>query len=518
MGLWGTSGGLKSPFPAARWNKQTGKLLSKSEAWDTLPSEAQQKALLMPSWDFLHENGHVWSKYISEADEQHETLFLIPAEGYYEVIQRLSKVEEELHLYREQLHAFVQNAPVPLFLIQKDQSYRITFANRLLLDTAGIPLAQLYKGLTLQDIAGSATSAIQKVLEEAEQHQKPVQEVVWKESEQGTIYWLIRAFPFRTSTLNGIMVSILDITREKLQEEALAQAYHELQAQTEELRQNQEELMAVNEALKEAQEESESRRKELESSLQAAQRYQRTLLMRTHALYEKWGYDYVSVVTRAHTYVGGDFLLVRQTKEYLYVALGDATGHGVSGALLAITIQGLLSQALVVSSPDQIHLALEEVHDQLIQILEVPPDRLSTEGAEVIVVALPLARTGSFYVTSAGRPIYLALPSGEFAEYNQRRRGLGWNLPGKEREPFITETIPYIPQAMLYFFTDGMTDQFDSSGKRIGNRTLLNWIQEAVQLSTDPRTQTRHILQQWNARRGEGGTLTDDATLIALQL
>ncbi|MDW8016188.1 MAG: SpoIIE family protein phosphatase [Bacteroidia bacterium] len=518
MGLWGTSGGVKSPFPAARWNKQTGKLLSKNEAWDALPSEIQQNALLMPSWDFLHENGHIWSKYIMESDEQHETFFLLPAEGYHEVVQRLTKVEEELRFYREQLHAFVQNAPVPLFLIQRDRGHRITFANQLLLETAGIPLAQLYKGISLQDVAGSATLEVQKILDEAEKHQKPVQEIVQKEGKQGTVYWLVRAFPFHTSTLDGIMVGVLDITREKLQEEMLAQAYQELQAQAEELRQSQEELIAVNEALKAAQEESENRRKELEASLQAAQRYQRTLLMRTHTLYEKWGYDRVSVVTRVHTYVGGDFLLIRKTKEHLYVGLGDATGHGVSGALLAITVQGLLSQALAEVPPDQIHLALQEVHDHLIQILEVPPDRLSTEGAEVIVVALPLARTGSIYITSAGRAAYLALPSGELTEYNQRRRGLGWNLPGKEKEPFITETLPYLPQATLYLFTDGMTDQLDPSGKRIGTRTFLQWIREAVQLSSDPRTQTRYILQQWNNWRGENSALTDDATLIALQL
>lgn len=518
MALWGTGGGLKSPFPAVRWNKQTGKLLSKNEAWDALSPDTQRQALLMPSWDFLHENGHIWTKYITESDEQYESSFLIPAEGYYEVVQRLYKVEEELRFYREQLYGFVQNVPVPLFLIQKDQGHRITFANQLLLETTGIPLAQLYKGISLQDIAGSAAPAFQRIFEEAERHQKPVQEIVCKQNEQDTTYWLVRAFPFRTSALSGTMVSVLDVTREKLQEEMLSHAYQELQARAEELRKNQEELMAVNKALKAAQEESELRRRELEASLQAAQRYQRTLLMRTQALYEKWGYDNVSVVARAHTYVGGDFLLVREVKDYLYVGLGDATGHGVSGALLAITVQGLLSQALMGLPPDQIHLALQEVHEQLIQILEVPPNHPSTEGAEVIIAALPLARAGNIYLASAGRPAYLGFPSGELIEYHQRRCGLGWNLLRKEKESFVTNTIPYAPQATLYFFTDGMTDQLDASGKRIGTRTLLQWIREAVQRSSAPRTQTRHILQQWNAWRGEEEALTDDATLIALRL
>lgn len=524
MPLFRSSTTLLTPFPGISWNRHTGKVLAKNEAWEVLPPELQRQALEMPSWDFLHADGRIWYKYIVEEQGDTETFFLLPAEAYYDVIQRLEKAQAEAKYLREQLHAFVQNVPLPLFVIDlahPHEKERIAFGNKLLMDLLQLPLRRLYEGLRLEDIFGSSVFQVRPLIERAQQLQSALQEVIERPMDGQLQYWLIRAFPFRAPSLSGIMVGIIDLTREKEQERVLAQAFHELQVQAEELRQSQEELLSVNEALEAARNESEARRRELEDSLKAAQRYQRTILFRTKTLYEAWGYERVSVVAKPHTYVGGDFVIARKVGKWLYAGIGDATGHGSSGALLAVTIQSFLHQALLqLTEPYLLHQALEEVRAELADLWEIQlGEQLSNEGAEVALVALPLdERINELYVATAGRSVYLLHPDGEVEEYQQGRRALGWSVPGEAPESYATQKITLPSAATLFLFTDGITDQLGSGGKRLGRKTFLSWLPECAPFLGDPRAQTRYLLQKWYSWKGEEVEQTDDLLLVALRL
>lgn len=524
MPLFRSGTALQVPFPGVSWNRQNGKILAKNEAWDTLSAEVQAQAFSMPAWDFLHTEGRIWSKHVIEDSGEIETFYLLPAEAYYDVIQRLERAQTEAKQLREQLHAFVQNVPMPLFVIEPERHNgqgRITFANKPLIELLHLPLRRLYEGLTLEDILGAAVFRGWSLLEKAQQTQSAVQEVVELPDAEHPRYWLLRAFPFQTSHLSGIIVGVIDLTKEKQQEQALMEAYQELQVQTEELRQNQEELLSVNEALEAARAESDARRQELEDSLKAAQRYQRTILFRTHTLYEAWGYERVSVVARAHTYVGGDFIISRRVGDWLYAGIGDATGHGSSGALLAVTVQSILHQALLqLSSPTQLHTVLEEVRRELADIWEVQlGEQLSNDGAEVAIIALPLsADRKHLYMATAGRPVYLLSPDGSVEEYLQGRRALGWSVPGQPLETYTTTTLPYPAGSTIFLFTDGITDQLGPSGKRLGRKAFLSWLPECAPFTGDPRSQTRLLLQKWNDWKSDSIEQTDDLLLLAFAL
>lgn len=524
MALFRTKAGLEVPFPGVSWHKETGKILAHNQAWEFLSPDVRQQALTMPAWDFLHTGTQIWSKHIVKDDEEVETFYLLPAEAYYDVIQRLEKAQSEAKYVREQLHAFVQNVPLPLFVVEREKQGsegRITFANKLLIDLLQIPLKRLYQGLTLEDILGVGVYKGQSIIDQSEKTKQPVQELIELPGTEHPRYWLLRAFPFETASLRGVMVGILDLTKEKLQERALTEAFQELQVQTEELRQNQEELASVNEALNVALREAEERRRELEESLRAAQRYQRTILFRTRTLYEVWGYERVATVARPHTYVGGDFIIARRVGDWLYAGIGDATGHGSSGALLAVTVQSMLHQALLqLEAPNQLHRALEEARQELSEIWEVNlGEQLSNEGAEVALVALPLGeKKEKLYIATAGRPVYMLHPDGRLEEYIQGRRALGWSVPGQPPEAYTTTEVPYVAGATLVIFTDGITDQLGINGKRLGRKTFLSWLPECALFAGDPRAQTRLLLQKWNAWKTEMVEQTDDILLLVFAL
>jgi PAS domain-containing protein len=142
MGLLEKLTGLKAPYPGVRWDSAAGRILAATDAFRALPAEAQEAALMLPAWDFLKVDGAVYAKHIVEKTDTEETFFLLPALGYNEAIEKIHELEKQNRFLRDQLHAFVQQLPVPLFVVEEKAELRITFANQLLLELIGVPAQQ----------------------------------------------------------------------------------------------------------------------------------------------------------------------------------------------------------------------------------------------------------------------------------------------------------------------------------------------------------------------------------------
>ena len=520
MGLLEKLTGLKAPYPGVRWDSATGRILAATDAFRALPAEAQEAALMLPAWDFLKVDGAVYAKHIVEKTDTEETFFLLPALGYNEAIEKIHELEKQNRFLRDQLHAFVQQLPVPLFVVEEKAELRITFANQLLLELIGVPLSKLYKGLSLEDIFSDHTAEALELLGKARQTQKPQQSIIEGFRPSGQPYaYLVRAFPFETPNLRGVFFAIVDITKEKEQERRLELQNQELTALTEELRQNQEELQIALKEVEAAQKEADQRRKELEESLVAAQRYQRTMLFRTREVINLWGRDNSAIVARAHSYVGGDFLFAFRRGDYGYVVVGDATGHGPSGALLALTVRTQLLQALAeIKHPQELPAALREAREALFEILDVDPVRtLSNDGAEIGILALPLSRSGMLYYAGAGRSLYLLSPDGTLYKHKGLRHSLGWNVPGTPLETFSVAEIPYQVGSTVFLFTDGLSDQHDPHNHKLGLRVVEQWLAESANAGPEPADKVRHVMRRWEDFRQEAPQ-TDDVLLIALAL
>jgi serine phosphatase RsbU (regulator of sigma subunit)/PAS domain-containing protein len=520
MGLLEKLAGLKAPYPGVRWQPSTGKVLAATEAFKALHIGAQEAALALPSWDFLRVDGEVYAKHITESAADEEVFFLLPAQGYNEAVDKIKSLEKENAFLRDQLHVFVQQLPVPVFVLEEKSSSRVTFANQLLLDLIGVPLSRLYKGLSLEDIFPDHVEQAQAILSQARQTQKPQQEIVEGFRSEGSPYaYLVRAFPFETPSLRGFFFALVDVSKEREQERRLEMQNQELVTLAEELRQNQEELQITLKEVEAARKEAEARRKDLEDSLLAAQRYQRTILLRTRELISLWGRDHTAVVARAHSYVGGDFLFAMRQGDYIYVVVGDATGHGPSGALLALTVRSQLLYAFSsLAHPESLPQVLEEARDMLFEVLDVDLNKvLSIDGAEVGILALPTKRSGYFYFAGAGMNLYALSPNGTLHKYKGARHGLGWNFPGRALEAFSVEKVPYIANTTLFLFTDGLPDQHDANYSKLGLRTVEKWLIESATSGSEPADKVRYISQCWQYFQ-QDAPQTDDMLLVAARL
>ncbi len=520
MGIIEKLAGLRAPYPGVRWDPSTGRLLAATDSFRAFPPEVQEAALYLPAWDFLKTGAEVYAKHVVHKTDTEEVFFLLPALGYNEAIEKIQHLQKENSFLRDQLHAFVQQLPVPIFVLEEKSDLRVTFANQLLLDLIGAPLSKLYKGLTLEDIFPDHTAEAKALLTRARDLQKPQQEVIEGFRPTGHPYaYLVRVFPFETPNVRGVFFAIVDVTREKEQERRLELQNQELVALTEELRQNQEELQIAIKELEAAQKEAEARRRELEDSLIAAQRYQRTILLRTREVVNLWGRDRVAIAARAHSYVGGDFLFAYRRGSYVYVVIGDATGHGPSGALLALTVRSLLLQGFSeIDHPRDLPAALTEAREALFEVLDIDLNRvISNDGAEVAVLALPTSREGALYYAGAGRNLYLLDANGTLHKYKGLRHSLGWNVPGVPLETFTVTEIPYPIGGTIFLFTDGLSDQHNPEDHKLGLRVVERWLAESASAGSEPADKVRYIMKLWQDFRQEAPQ-TDDVLLIALGL
>lgn len=503
-----TKAAIPNPFVSVQWEPTSGKILAFNEEWKKLNEETQVDILTKAPWDFVQIDNHFFVKHIISDDTQKETIYLLPSDEWYNTLQKLDKVTQELSQTKEQLLGFVQNVPIPLLVMDKNQS-KVLFANQLLLNFFELPLSKLYSGISLEDLFGVQAELIQNLFNQTLQQQKALQEIIELRSPNGNLrYLLLRIFHFRTSFMEGIILGILDLTKEKEQEHKLNEAYNELQTQAEELQQANDAMISLNHELKTVNDLLHQQKNDLESSLKAAQRFQKKLLLNFHSLKNLPNYNiYIEAIP--HSYVGGDFFFVLNEHPHLrdwnFLVLGDATGHGPSGALLALTVTMLLKfQLLKLKYIENLHEVLFNTHHELLEILDANHQIASTEGAELVLVALPNQLADSnhkIYFTSAGLPIIITQPNSDekITIYKNHSKALGWFLKDTSTQnthQFITHEFKCKENSYMFIFSDGLIDQTNDQGTKIGKKRLCQWFLQSVSLNS-PKDKVDFIIREW---------------------
>lgn len=501
---------LKCPFYGIRWDIKNGKILQKTENWDDLPQDYQLEAIALAPWEFFEYNNNKFVKHLVSSDEQFEEFYLLPSDEWANTLKQLENITIELNQTKEQLMGFVQNVPIPLLIFSFDETHKILFANNLLLQLGNLPLAKLYQGLKLEDIFGYQASNIINLSKKCKQENTPVQEIfeIHHQNKHTKNYWLVRIFSFKTSFLEGFILGIIDLTHEKEQEFKLHEAYQELQAQAEELAQNQEALEIINTELRKSYEVIEEKNQNLEDSLKSARRYQRKILINLNDIdLLKNHYD-CAIKILPHSIIGGDFFFVEDLKnthpDWLFFTFGDATGHGPSGTLLALTVKLLIKSSLdTIDKLENLHQVLEYSHEELLKIMDATEQLVSVEGAEVILLALPKnpQKIPYFYFSSAGIPIYYYSIASQMKIINQNTKGIGWYLKDAPHKKFFTQKIDFQANDCLFIFTDGLQDQCNEQLTKLGKKRLLNFLQSLdyspKQTSENQIDSVYHFYNQW---------------------
>ncbi len=287
--------------------------------------------------------------------------------------------------------------------------------------------------------------------------------------------------------------------------EVIAQQSERLEEQARALERQNEELIRISEALTEAL-------STVQESYEAAKRLQRAILPPLERLVPGSAVYYQPMQE-----VSGDFYTaaVDPFSTRFFLAMGDCTGHGISGAILSGVVAATL-QNLFLQNPAQPPLTLLRRALQAIRLVlqsdasgEALPVR---EGADVALLIADF-REKCLHVGLAGRPVWVMHPQEGLTELSGGRRGLDSFTPPDYEFPQFTLPLP--EEGTVYLFSDGVTDLLNAQGKKFGIQRLRA-ILEAERLSP-PKKQLQALVAEVEAWRGKAQP-NDDLTLLILPL
>ncbi len=248
-------------------------------------------------------------------------------------------------------------------------------------------------------------------------------------------------------------------------------------------------------------------------SINYAQRIQTCILPNNKILQKYFKQSFIFY--KPKDVVSGDFPWLYPKGDITYVAAIDCTGHGVPGAMLSMIGYFIINQ--VISQPKEFSAGeiLDQMHAGVRSTLRQDQEGASARDGMDIALCKINHKTKVIEYSGAHRPLYL-VSNGELHEYKGTRAAIG-GIPreGMEEPKFKNYEIEYKKSDAIYFFSDGLPDQFGGdedrkySPKRIKRTIIENDNEEMAQIH-------RIFREDYKKWLGNGKQI-DDVLLIGIR-
>jgi len=253
--------------------------------------------------------------------------------------------------------------------------------------------------------------------------------------------------------------------------------------------------------------------KKITESINYAQRIQECILPNKRIIQKVFKQSFIFY--KPKDVVSGDFPYFYTKDDDIYIAVIDCTGHGVPGAMLSMIGYFLMNQILslpTVYNPGEI---LNQLHAGVISTLKQDQEGASArDGMDIALCQINLTKN-QLQFAGAHRPLY-HLHKGELLEYKPTKSAIG-GIPkeGQESIRFQNYTIPIEPNDTIFFFSDGIVDQFGGpDGTKYFTKRIKNIILETKELSMPQvHKMFREDYENWLG----SGKQIDDVLLIGIR-
>lgn len=254
--------------------------------------------------------------------------------------------------------------------------------------------------------------------------------------------------------------------------ERIESKYVQINEQKVEIELSKDQIEMQNNALGEAFKEIEKQNKSITSSIQYAERIQRSTLPE-HALFNKY-FPNSFVLYKPRDIVSGDFYwfdeIEKEGKKYLTFAVGDCTGHGVPGGFMSMLGNNLLTTVVTIGGQIEPAIILEEIDYDIRKVLHQDQhSKNSQDGMEIAFCTIDLETLNMKY-SGAHRSLYF-FRNGEFTEIKADRASLGGVSKIRKKKlanlQLTTHEIQLQKDDIFYLFSDGYKDQFGGELGRI---------------------------------------------------
>jgi serine phosphatase RsbU (regulator of sigma subunit) len=200
------------------------------------------------------------------------------------------------------------------------------------------------------------------------------------------------------------------------------------------------------------------------------------------------------------------------------IAAVDCTGHGVPGAFMSVIGIILLNEIVHLKNTYNSDEILESLHKQIQKALR-QDEKANADGMDVAlcIVEETTETERTVYFTGAKRPLYYAEKEVNKKSELQTLQGTRKSIGGitRKAKPFVCEKIQLQKGAKLYLTSDGLIDQPNAEGKKIGSRKFEEALQKIVDL---PMEQQYVGLMQMLDLHQQDTPQRDDITVIGIEI
>ena len=210
--------------------------------------------------------------------------------------------------------------------------------------------------------------------------------------------------------------------------------------------------------------------------------------------------------------VAGDFYWLEAVDDTIFIAAADCTGHGVPGAMVSVVCSNALNRAVKEFELRETGKILDKVTDLIIETFEKSNSEIK-DGMDISLLAFD-RKEHHLQWSGANNPLWYIVPGEEKVnEMKPNKQPVG---KYDNRQPFITQIIPYVPGSVFYLFTDGFPDQFGGERnkkflyKRFKDVLLAHSSKSLLEQESILRTE----FQQWRGSIEQ----TDDVTVIGIKV
>ncbi len=195
-----------------------------------------------------------------------------------------------------------------------------------------------------------------------------------------------------------------------------------------------------------------------------------------------------------------DFILNRERELAIFV--GDATGHGISAALMTMMVHIAIDSLKANLSTD----------DSLRKLNRLIASRHT--GRSVSSVFLRISPDGMMKVSHAGHPSIIVIPADNSDLVMFEEAGCALGLFIEEPVKYIEESYRLKPGDKIIAYTDGLIEWRNSFKETYGHNRLLNFINAHRQLDFESLKQMIYNDAKSFAHHEE---INDDLTLLVAE-
>jgi serine phosphatase RsbU (regulator of sigma subunit) len=155
--------------------------------------------------------------------------------------------------------------------------------------------------------------------------------------------------------------------------------------------------------------------------------------------------------------VSGDFYYAFCNRQYICIAAGDCTGHGVPGALMSILGISFLNEIFQSKADLKANRVLNLMREKVMKALH--QTGASVEAKDSIDIGLCIVERGieKLQFSGANRPLIM-MRDGVMNEFKPDKMTIG--IAPLIEQPFTNNVIDILPGDSYYLFSDGFSDQF----------------------------------------------------------